>query len=517
MHYAAVKDEPAGFITIVNCKANIPMTQHNIKPSSRAWRGALLAALLAGTSLGGFAAVNTLYAAPAEPPATTSPIAPPAATAVMPDFANLVAKVTPAVVSVTNKLKVDQSEMQGIPTPFGMMRPVHPPAMEAKGSGFIIDASGIIVTNNHVVKNAKSLSVTLSDGTTLPATVVGTDPRTDIAVLRVKAGHKLPWLQLGDSSKARPGEWVVAMGNPFGLGGTVTAGIVSALGRDIGDGPYDNFLQIDAAINHGNSGGPLFTQNGEVIGVNTAILSPSGGSIGIGFAIPSDMVRSVVAQLEKTGHVTRGFLGVESQSVSATIASALNLAKGDDKGALIASVEHDSPAAKAGMQAGDLIRSVDGSRIANPRDLAVAIANVKPGDVTKLDIIRDGKDTTVDVTVGSMPDTQVASAAAAPSSHERVGLGLAAITPRLRQQLSLDDDVKGAVVAQVKPGSPADNAGIHPGDVIVGVGSEPVKTAGQAADAIRQAEHKGTALALRIMRDGHTAFVALDLSSTANG
>jgi serine protease Do len=521
-HYAAVKDEPAGFITAVNCKVSILMTQHNIKPTSRAWRGALLAALLAGTSLGGFAVGNTLYAAPAEttpatsPPAT-SPIAPPAATAVMPDFANLVAKVTPAVVSVTNKLKVDPEEMQGIPTPFGMMRPVHPPAMEAKGSGFIIDANGTIVTNNHVVKNAKSLSVTLSDGTTLPATVVGTDPRTDIAVLRVHADHKLPWLQLGDSSKARPGEWVVAMGNPFGLGGTVTAGIVSATGRDIGDGPYDNFLQIDAAINHGNSGGPLFTQDGQVIGVNTAILSPSGGSIGIGFAIPSNMVQKVVAQLEKTGHVTRGFLGVESQTVSPTIASALNLGKGDDKGALIASVSHDSPAAKAGVQAGDVIQSVNGDKIANPRDLAVAIANIKPGDTAKLGITRNGDQKTIDVTVGSMPDTQVASATAEPSSHERVGLGLAPLTPRLREQLSLDDTVKGAVVAQVKPGSPADNAGIHPGDVIIGVGAESVTTAGQAAQAIRKAEHKGTALALRIMRDGHTAFVALDLSGTANG
>jgi serine protease Do len=490
------------------------MTLHSIKSPSRAWRGALLAALLAGTSLGGFAVGNTLYAAPAEAPAT-APIAPPSATAVMPDFANLVAKVTPAVVSVTNKLKVDPAEMQGIPTPFGMMRPVHPPAMEAKGSGFIIDADGTIVTNNHVVKNAKSLSVTLSDGTTLPATVVGTDPRTDIAVLRVHAGHKLPWLQLGDSSKARPGEWVVAMGNPFGLGGTVTAGIVSALGRDIGSGPYDNFLQIDAAINHGNSGGPLFTQDGRVIGVNTAILSPSGGSIGIGFAIPSNMVRKVVAQLEKDGHVTRGFLGVESQPVSATIASALGLKQG--KGALIASVEHDSPAAKAGVRAGDVIQSVDDSKIANPRDLAVAIANIKPGDTTKLGVIRDGDQKTIDVTVGTMPNTQLADATATPASHERVGLGLAPLTPRLRQQLSLDDDVKGAVVAQVKPGSPADNAGIHPGDVIVGVGSERVKSADQAAQAIRHAEHKGTALALRIMRDGHTAFIALDLSGGASG
>ena len=221
----------------------------------------------------------------------------------------------PAVVSITSKLKAEPAEMEGpMPFPFGQMVPGQQRAIEARGSGFIVDPNGIVVTNNHVVKGAKSVTVVLDDGTQLPAKVVGTDPRTDLAVLKVDAGRKLPYIQLGDSSTIRPGQWVVAMGNPFGLGGSVTAGIVSAEGRDIGAGPYDQFIQIDAPINQGNSGGPLFTQDGKVVGVNTAILSPSGGSIGIGFAIPSNTVKTVVAELEKTGHVTRGYLGVEAQT-----------------------------------------------------------------------------------------------------------------------------------------------------------------------------------------------------------
>lgn len=479
------------------------------------WRGGFMAALLAGSCLAGFAAANISSAAPASPSATQ--IQPPAAPALVPDFVNLVAKVKPAVVSVVTKLKVDPAEMQGIPTPFGMLRPAHPQAVEAAGSGFIIDADGTIVTNNHVVKHAKSVSVTLSDGTVLPAKIIGRDPRTDIAVLRVDAGHKLPWLQLGDSALVKPGEWVVAMGNPFGLGGTVTAGIVSALGRDIGSGPYDNFLQIDAPINHGNSGGPLFTQDGRVIGVNTAIISPTGGSVGIGFAIPSNMVRTVVAQLEKSGHVTRGFLGVETQPVSPTIAAALNLGKADEHGALVASVNPDSPASKAGLQAGDVIQAVDGKAIKSPRALAVAIAAVKPGDSTALDIVRNGDHRKVDVKVGTMP-SETASAAPQHAHHATVGLALAPLTPDVRQQLSIDGSVQGAVVTAVQPGSPADNAGIQQGDVIVGVGSHKVTSAHEAAADIRAAEQHGKALALRLMRNGRVAFVAIDLhGGSANG
>jgi serine protease Do len=479
--------------------------------TSRRWRGALAAALLATTALGGYA---VLHHARAAAPATNV-----AVSAALPDFSGLVTKVKPAVVSITVKLKAQDvaDQMPGIPTPFGMLRPVPPPgqAIEARGSGFIVDAKGIVVTNNHVVEHARSVTVTLDDGTELPATIIGRDPRTDIAVLRVKPAHDLPWLQLGDSNNVLPGQWVVAMGNPFGLGGTVTAGIVSARGRDIGSGPYDDFIQVDAPINKGNSGGPLFTQDGRVVGINTAILSPTGGSVGIGFAIPTDMVKTVVAQIEKNGHVVRGYLGVESQAIDQNLAEALHLPKTDKpdaNGALVASVRPDSPAAKAGIEAGDVIRSVNGQTIANPRDLAIDIASVKPGDTAKIDLLRNGATKTFDVAVATLPSTHLAAndGHAAPARHN-VGLALQALTPQLRDQLSLSPDVKGVVVAGVENGSPADQAGIQQGDVIVGVGSHMVTTPAEAKAAIQAQEKDSRALALRILRDGHTGFVALNL------
>src|SRR5271165_286095 len=327
-------------------------------------RATLAAVLLAGTALGGFAAGHATLAAIAE----AQPVNPPAAQPLhqIPDFADLVKQVKPAVVSVTVKMAVAEASDEGpqrVPfpfnqMPFGQMGPQRGHPSEARGSGFIIDANGTIVTNNHVVKDAKSVEITLSDGTSLTAKVIGRDPRTDIAVLRVDAGHELPYIQLGDSKDVAPGQWVVAMGNPFGLGGSVTAGIVSALGRDIGEGPYDQFIQIDAPINPGNSGGPLFTQDGKVLGMNTAIFSPSGGSVGIGFAIPSNTIKTVVAQLESSGHVTRGYLGVQAQPINATMAKAMGLA--DQSGALVADVQPDTPASRAGLRAGDVIRSVDG-------------------------------------------------------------------------------------------------------------------------------------------------------------
>ena len=498
----------------------------------RVLRGALVAALLAGTALAGVAGVTAVQAAPGAPPtasaaptstpATASapaagPITPPAAAPVgLADFSGLVTQVRPAVVSITTQLRPVADAQPGVETPFGMMRPPHPQSVEARGSGFIIDAAGTIVTNNHMVKGARSVSVTLSDGTQLPAKIVGRDPRTDLAVLKIDAGHPLPFLQLGDSSKVLPGQWVVAMGNPFGLGGTVTAGIVSARGRDIGEGPYDNFLQIDAPINQGNSGGPLFTQNGQVIGVNTAILSPSGGSVGIGFAIPSDMVKSVVAQLEKTGHVTRGFLGVESQPVNAAMASALHLPNPSGhrtahNGALVASVTAHSPASKAGLQPGDVIEAVNGRTVGTPRDLAVDIAQVMPGDNAALNVVRDGAMQTITVPVSAMPNTQTASANT-PSEKQGVGLALAPISPHVRSQLGLPDSARGAVVAQVAPNSPAAAAGIRQGDVIMGVGAKPVASVDEAVQAIHAAEHHGRAVALRILRDGHAGFVAVDLA-----
>ena len=515
--------------------------------TQRSVRLARIAVLLCGTALGG-TAVNRFAHAQADSgqPAAAqgseqgaTRIRPSAPAQHMPDFVDLVHSAKPAVVSITSRIEnadaePDEEDAQGGPQggmgqmPFGMPQGGMPGGMfgmpqghpqthrsaEAKGSGFLIDADGTVVTNNHVVKGASSVTVTLDNGASYKARVIGTDPRTDLAVLRVKADHPLPFIALGNSSDVEPGQWVIAVGNPFGLGGTVTAGIVSARGRDIGEGPYDSFIQVDAPINRGNSGGPLFTQDGKVVGVNTAILSPTGGSVGIGFAIPSNTVKDVVAQIEKSGHVTRGYLGVEAQAVSPAMATAMHLPRlaqgGEDgdagNGALVASVQKDSPAARAGVQPGDVVRSVDGQVVANPRDLARTVANVAPGTAAKLAVVRDGSARTVEVTLGNLP-TQTADATA--SHGGGIGLALAPITPDLRQQLDLPDEAHGAVVAQVKPNSPAEQAGLRAGDIVVGVGQSAVSGPRDAADAIRTAAKSNQPLALRIIRDGQPAFVAV--------
>jgi serine protease Do len=490
----------------------------------------LAAALLAGTSLGGFAIGHTARAAedgaPVNPPGTQ--VQP----HTLPDFTSLVTQVKPAVVSITNMLKVtpasfeDQGEGQGgqmpqLPFPFNQMVPNQPQqhahAVEARGSGFIVSADGIIVTNNHVVKGARTLSVTLDDGTVLPAKVIGTDPRTDIAVLKVDAKHPLPFIQLGNSRDVKPGEWVVAMGNPFGLSSTVTAGIVSAVSRDIGAGPYDQFIQIDAPINQGNSGGPLFTQDGKVIGMNTAILSPTGGSVGIGFAIPSDMIRNVTAQLEKTGHVTRGFVGVEAQQITPATAKALHLT--ENSGALLAGVQSDGPAAAAGLQAGDVIEAVNGTKIANPKELAMNVASIQPGDDAHFTVLRDGTTKDVSVKVGQMPNEQTASNENPGGDHQkRLGLALAPLSPDVRGQLDVPDGTKGALIQGVQPGSPAEQAGLQPGDVIVGVGTHAISSPAEAAKAMRSALN-GTdhAIALRVIRNGEPMFVGVTMDQNNQG
>ena len=504
----------------------MPKVQSKSAPRMR--RPALAVALLAGTALGGFAIGTAGFAqsTPANAPAPAPVNAPAATQAVqpaLPDFVNLVKQVRPAVVSITTKMQMSQADSEGpMPMPFnfgqlpGMMMHPQMHEVEARGSGFIVDANGTIVTNNHVVKNEKSVTVTLSDGTQLPAHVVGTDPRSDLAVLKIDAGHKLPYIQLGDSGAVEPGQWVVAMGNPFGLGGTVTAGIVSARGRDIGDGPYDQFLQIDAPINQGNSGGPLFTQDGKVVGVNTAILSPSGGSIGIGFAIPSDTVKTVIAQLESSDHrVTRGYIGVQAQKIVPTMAKALGLPNGD--GALIAGVEPDSPAAHVGILPGDVIEQVNGQRVENPRDLAVDVSSNKPGQDVKLDVIRNGGHQAVTIKVAELPgDQQTADLGQNESSSpHRLGVALEPLTADLRNSLGVPRTVDGAVIAQVQPGSPAANAGIQEGDVIVGVGTQVVTSPDQAMQRIRAAG-KGHAVALRIIRNGKPVFVAVNLDKNAD-
>jgi serine protease Do len=477
--------------------------------NSKTARGLLVAVLLGTTTLAGFAA---FHGATAE---TAAPIAVPAPAQMLPDFSALVTRVKPAVVSITVDLKPQTAsdEMQ-VPFPFGQMPQQRPQAMQARGSGFIIDANGTVVTNNHVVENAKSVSVTLDDGTELKAKVIGRDPRTDLAVLKVSSSKPLPYIELGDSGGVKVGEWVIAMGNPFGLGGSVTAGIVSALGRDIGSGPYDSFLQVDAPINKGNSGGPLFTQDGRVIGVNTAILSPTGGSVGIGFAIPSNTVRTVVAELQATGHVTRGYLGVTAQPVTPAMAAALHLPteQAEQAGALVAEVAADSPAEKAGLKPGDLITNVAGKTIANPHELAVDVSAIKPGDEAKLDVLRDGKTVTLTATVASLPTDTMADNGPSGQSGPTVGLALAPITPDARGQLDLPAHTRGALVAQVQPGSAAEAAGMQEGDVIVGVGAQSITSPQQAEKAIHEAIRSSHAVALRVVRDGHTEYVAIDLN-----
>ncbi|RMH51628.1 MAG: Do family serine endopeptidase [Alphaproteobacteria bacterium] len=330
-------------------------------------------------------------------------------------YADLVARVMPAVVSieVTKKLPAagfNPADMPpgnpfeefarrfGIPLP-PMMPNGATPEMKGAGTGFIISASGDIVTNSHVVEHADSITVILADGTRLQAKVVGADPATDLALVRVEAGRDLPHVEWGDSAALRLGQDVIAIGNPFGLGNSVTAGIVSALGRDIHAGPFDDYIQTDAAINRGNSGGPLFDAEGKVVGINTAIFSPTGGSVGIGFAVPSNLARQVIADLADDGQVERGWLGVAIQPVSDDIAAALGLEKA--QGALVAEVTPDSPAAKAGLKRGDVIRAVNGQTVKGPRDLTRLIATAKPGSKVELELLRAGKPTGRTVTLGN--------------------------------------------------------------------------------------------------------------------
>jgi serine protease Do len=346
----------------------------------------------------------------------------------MPSFADVVEKVKPAVVSVRVKVDAvadrgdgDDAEAFGLPDlpPGSPMERFfrrfrdgqggpgfqfrHGPRRhaEAQGSGFFISADGYVVTNNHVVDHAAEVQVTMDDGRTLDAKVVGTDPKTDLAVLKVKEGGNFPFVTFA-AKAPRVGDWVIAVGNPFGLGGTVTAGIVSARGRDIGAGPYDDFLQIDAPVNRGNSGGPTFNLAGEVVGVNTAIASPSGGSVGIAFAIPSDEAQKIVASLKDNGAVSRGFIGVQIQPVTKDIAEAMGLA--EPKGALVAETVQGGPAEKAGLRRGDAIVAVDGQAIREPKELSRRIAAIEPGKTVSLTVLRDGKERTVTIEIGRQND-----------------------------------------------------------------------------------------------------------------
>jgi serine protease Do len=389
--------------------------------------------------------------------------------------------------------------------------------MQSLGSGFIIDPSGLVVTNNHVIDGADEITVTLQDNTSLKAKVIGRDETGDIALLQVKPDKPLPAVQFGDSDAERVGDWVLAIGNPFGLGGTVTAGIVSARGRDIRQGPYDDFIQTDAAINRGNSGGPLFNMDGQVIGMNTAIYSPSGGSIGIGFSIPANMVKPVVAQLKDFGHPRRGWLGVRIQQVTPDIAESLGLK--DATGAMVAGVNDGGPADKAKIHNGDIILKFNNQDVKEMRSLPRIVADSDVGQSVPVLLWRDGKQVTVQATLAEKPDdVQVAASTPAekgetPTEISGLGVKLAPITQEMKDKFSLGTDQKGVVITDVAPNSSAADRGLKAGDVIVEVQQGEVSSPAdvqQKVDTVKKENRKS--VLMLIQRQDGLQWVPLSLS-----
>ncbi|PWC89658.1 serine protease [Azospirillum sp. TSH100] len=396
----------------------------------------------------------------------------------------------------------------------------------ALGSGFIIDPSGLIVTNNHVVSDAAEIAVTLHDGTKLPAKLLGSDAPTDLALLKVESAKPLTAAHWGDSETVEVGDWVVAIGNPFGLGGSVTAGILSARARDIQQGPYDEYLQTDAAINRGNSGGPLYDANGGVIGINTAIYSPTGGSVGIGFAIPSSLAKPIIDQLKEDGKVRRGWLGVQVQRVTPDIAESLGV--DGTGGALVTSVSPGSPAASAGLRQGDVITAFNGGPLEQMRQLPRLVASTEIGRTVPLTLLRGGKAQSVQVTVGELRDEPqqlaMSGSSGAPRSAQpeesksALGLKLAPLTPGLRETFSIGDDVDGLVVTEVDRDSPASQRGLDLGDVIVEAGQEPVATPADLESRIAKAKEQGRkTLLMLVSRGGDLRYVPLPLAPAAGG
>ena len=392
------------------------------------------------------------------------------------------------------------------------------PRVASLGSGFVIDPSGLIVTNNHVIANADQITVTLSDDTALQAQVVGRDAVTDLALLKVDAKTPLPAASWGDSSKAKVGDWVLAIGNPFGLGGSVTAGIISATARDIHSSPYDDYLQTDASINRGNSGGPMFDLAGEVIGINTVIYSPSGGSIGIGFAIPSALAQPIIEQLKANGKVERGWIGARIQPVTDDIAESVGLDKA--KGAMIAAIDPESPAQQAKLQPGDVILSYDGKPIDRSRQLPRLVAATPPDKQVKLTIWRDGKEQDVELKVAALNPNRPAPPAPSPEkpkppvSVDVFGLKLAKLTPELRKQFSLPDSANGVVVTEVPPNSAGAGQGLRPGDLVIAVGHAAIATPEAVPPLVAAAKKAGQKkLLVRVEREGNTRFVALPVES----
>ncbi len=446
-------------------------------------------------------------------------------------FADLAARLTPAVVNISTSQSVTTAQgPQVLPqlppgTPFeDLFRDFFERRRKENktkrkvtslGSGFIIDPAGYVVTNNHVIADAEEITVILNDDREFPAKLIGHDPKTDLALLKIESKEPLPAVSFGDSDKVRVGDWVLAIGNPFGLGNTVTAGILSARGRDINAGPYDDFLQTDAPINRGNSGGPLFNMDGEVIGINTAIFSPSGGSVGIGFSVPSALAKPVIEQLREFGRTKRGWLGVRIQAVSDDIAEGLGL--DEARGALVADITPDSPAAKAGIKTGDVILEFDGQKIQAMRELPRIVANTRIGKAVDVVVLRKGERKTLKVTIAELEESDAEVASATPkepviAEADALGLTLSSITPELRDRFGIAEDVEGVVVTDVRPDGNAAARGVRPGDVVVEVGLEPVKRPKDVlskVEAAAKANRKSVLLLLD--RGGDQRFVAIEI------
>jgi serine protease Do len=480
----------------------------------------------------------------------------PAAARSAPDsFADLAGRLLPAVVNVSSTQTIT-AKNDGSGPGVGPDMPVFPPGSpfeqffkdflnrnrqgqggngggdnqpaprraQSLGSGFIIDAAGYVVTNNHVIEGADEVSVTLQDGTTLKAEIVGRDESGDLALLKVKSDKPLPTVGFGDSSQSRVGDWVLAIGNPFGLGGTVTAGIVSARGRDIHQGQYDDFIQTDAAINRGNSGGPLFNMDGQVIGINTAIFSPSGGSIGIGFSIPSNMAKNIIAQLKEFGHPRRGWLGVKIQQVTPDIAESLGLK--DASGAMVAGITDGGPAEKAKIHSGDIILKFDGQDVKEMHNLPRIVADSVVGKDVPVVLWRDGKEVTVQTVLAERPaDAKLASVdspkptdVAKPTDISGLGLKVAPVSQDLKDKFQLQDGQKGVVITDVSPDTPAAERGLKAGDVIMEVQQGEVASPDdvqKSVDAARKADRKF--VLMLIQREGGVQYVPLSLSKTPAG
>jgi serine protease Do len=449
-------------------------------------------------------------------------------------FADLVERVSPAVVTITAETQETDAQLMlnspdNLPEPFrdffnqfGQGHPmITPHKAVSMGSGFIIDKSGLVVTNNHVIDKAKKITVKLPDGRSFEAKLIGTDPSTDVTLLRVKSDKPLPSVEFGDDRQLRVGDWVIAVGNPFGLSNSVTAGIVSSLGRDIpGSGPYNDFIQIDAPINRGNSGGPTFDLRGQVVGMNSMIFSPSGGSVGIGFAIPASTIRDVVSQLEAHGRVARGWLGVQIQSVTPELASAMGVS--EPKGAIVASVVPNGPAAKAGFQPGDVVLAVNGKSVEDNRDLTRRVAALPAGASATFTVNRQGSVKMLTASISQRKDDQVASiqpsqsGGAPTSTGEAMGLGLAAVTPETRRNYNLDDAAEGVLITRVDPNSDAADKGLQPGDVVVSVGNRPVRTPQDVQNRIAEAHAQGrkSVLLLVSSNGSGTRYVAVEIGQT---